>query len=461
MHSGFSVSLVPGISPVLSYLIFSISFTVIWSTWTSLSLRLPHNTTSILTTNLPSPPQSVPYSSSFAYAYSSTDYSSPLQPIVRRTIERFSDTAQLINVIVTLKNQAQAKNLFTPTPLRPLAVIDDEEAHISNWLVDLARFYKISEASPASLQVVSSAGRQSLDVGGKLSESSRAFLVVSHAVLSLHQILPYATGSNSQYGSPLPLPTVDSLHTALQALHLMAGSIQISAPHSRTRTQAILLDAMPRILALLDIFTTSSLSSLDHFVLLTTQRAMVHELLEDLNRAVASMAAASMHTRALESCASTLEKASRGLRTVVDIGNELQSRQAGQQALQISTDGPSSVFFSGSDAHQYQSASTPTSSTSTETAQALAGDSYTTQVSLGHVALDKASGASQYMPNIFGSGYSGPSMIYPQTHGATDMAFGPSPIFSMSSQMSNSPLLDVNPEVRASSMQIGSLHAYL
>lgn len=412
---------------------------------------------SVMANSIPSPPQSVALSFSFAFAYSSPEVSSPLQPVVRKTIERFSDMTQLINVIVALKNQSQARNLFTPDPPRPLAVIDDEEAQIATWLVDLAKFYHTASSSETDSQ---SGNSQALVPQTKVSESSRSFLVASHAVLALHQILPYATASSNAYGSPLPLPTVESLRTALTALHLVARSIQVSSPGSRTRTQAILLDAMPRILSLLDILTSSSLSSLDHFVLVTSQRNTVHQLLDDLNRAIACMSSPSARTPSLDSCGQALEKSSKGLRTVVDIGMEVhQSQQPGHNLI-TSMAPESTATYSALSAKLHPLAAPDTPSTPSSSADGLPwtgpSSSYTAfpNVSNGQDSLQRRpylyhSETLQANPSFFSSSLGNSQFLTSES-------------FSMSSHLANSPLLrSYDRTTLASPSYVGSLHAFL
>ncbi|KAK9893643.1 hypothetical protein P389DRAFT_114546 [Cystobasidium minutum MCA 4210] len=433
-----------------------------------------------MASSLPAPPQSIQFSSSFAFAYSTPDIASPLQPIVRRTIERFSDMTQLINIIVTLKSQSQAKNLFAPDPPRPLAVIDDEEAQIATWLVDLAKYYhKSSDAPDASINGVMN-GQQQMVVQNKLSDSSRSFLVASHAVLALHQILPYATTASNAYGSPLPLPTVESLRTALTALHLVARSIQVSAPGTRTRTQAILLDAMPRVLSLLEVFTSSSLSSLDHFVLVTSQRQLVHELLDDLNRAIACMSSPGAGTPSLDSCGTALAKSSKSLRTVVDIGMELQQRQDGSNTMSLpgSVPHPYQVDYSIAPSTQVQGIANQATATvpgtpSTPSASTDSASSHGTYQEYGVNAANMYTGAQDaYVPsNLVGNHYDRQSLslgVMPHASSAVygsgmiDNQFARPEHFSMSSHLANSPLFR-NPDrtVAASPSYIGSLHAYL
>lgn len=416
---------------------------------------------SIMAQSLPVPPQNVNLSSSFAYAYSNTDVSSPLQAIVRRTIERFSDMTQLINVIVSLRNQKQAKNLFVPDPPRPLAVMDDEEAQIATWLVDLAKYYNADTADNTCSGV---SGQHQLVQQNKLSETSRAFLVVSHAVLALHQILPYTTSSSNSYGSPLPLPTVESLRTALSALHLVARSIQSAAPGSRTRTQAILLDAMPRILSLLDIFTSSALSSLDHFVLVTSQRNTVHDLLDDLNRAVASMNQPSSRASPIVSCGDALEKSSKGLRTVVDIGSELQNTQRGPVVHGQPFDGmPLSRYaLYGSSVQAELLPGTPSASpSSTDSAQWHGGQSQL------YKAWPQPNQGSTFLsdnhPDLANPGINAYSNAPLPSHTSfTYTQYSHPNHISMSSHLLNSPLLRMHDHgTGLSPSYVGSLHAYL
>ena len=275
---------------------------VVFNTWTSLSMRLPHNAISIMAASLPAPPTSVAVSASFAYAFGHLSTAAPTQHVVRRIIERFSDATQLITAIITIKNQAQAKDLFAPDPPRPLAIVANEDAHVATWLLELAKYFKDSpspSAAPPNI-VTPDTGKhgnnhqnQVVLARSAVSENSRSFLTVAHAILALHQILPYAPassgGGDNDYGTPVPLPTVESLRTALEAVHLLSQNITGSNPRSRTRTQALLLDAMPRVLSLLEVFSSTSMTSLDHFMLMTSHRDTVQELTRDLTKACAGL----------------------------------------------------------------------------------------------------------------------------------------------------------------------------
>lgn len=378
---------------------------------------------SVMAASVPLPPQNVQVSSSFAYAYGGPKCTSPSQPTVRRVIERFSEVAQLINVIISIKSQSQARNIFAPDPPRPLAVLDDEDARIAGWLVDLAQFYEKSGSQSNALGLGDLPSAES-NGAVTISDSSRAFMVVSHAILALHQVLPYAPNSSTSFGSPMPLPTIESLRTALKALHVVSRSIQISAPNSRTRTQAVLLDAMPRILSLIDIFTNASLSSLDHFVMMTAQRDMVHELLGDLRRAVSSMGSHAMHARSLDSCCSTLEKASKGLRAVVDIGSQLQNQPSVQ------------AHFAGYN---------------TEQAPATNGISEETHTRSNAHALNH--------PGTFDHILNASFQASAHPHKPTVAPYSAPDDMSMASHLIHSPLS--NRENGAGTMQPTSLHAYL
>jgi hypothetical protein len=425
---------------------------------------------SIMAHNLPTPPANVNVSSSFAFSYSNPDTVSPLQPVVRRIIERFSDLTQLINVIVALRNQQQVKNMFTPDPPRPLAVIDDEEAQIATWLVDLAKYYQTSDAAESG--TMNMPGQQQLVSQAKLSDSSRSFLVASHAVLALHQILPYATSTSNSYGNPLPLPTVESLKTALSALHLLARSIQVAVPGTRTRTQAILLDSMPRILSLLDVFTSSALSSLDHFVTVMSQRQVVHELLDDLNRAIACMNSPSLLAPNLDSCGDALGKSSKGLRTVVDIGVELQNKQQGNVFLGQPLGGTSMGFDHPSHDAGVSAAALPgtpstTSSSTDSTHWGLApAHSYSAYpLPGGTVALSSGNYHEALNGRIdfdtYSNGLAAPPSTFFTGVPATTQQNQSMP-FSMSSHLANSPLMRSQERGDLTSPSyVGSLHAFL
>lgn len=305
-------------------------------------MNLPNTTMSIYTACLPPPPSSVQLSSSFAFAYGAN---SPIainerQPIVRGVIERFSDMTQLISVLGALKSPKQAKNLFAPDPARPLAIVaEGDEAYVAKWLLDLAKYHKHSATPDSSL--ATSAGEandtmQLVKTDKKATDESKAFLVVAHAILALYQLLPFTTYNTNESGVPIPLPTFESLRTALQALHLLSQSIATSsATLNPTRSQALLLDAMPRITALLDLFSSTALNSLDHFILVTSNRHTVRELLFDLGRACSTFAPYSMTGLDLTSVSSIVnwtashalphanfDRASQALQAIADIGQE-------------------------------------------------------------------------------------------------------------------------------------------
>lgn len=425
---------------------------------------------SIMAHNLPAPPQNVNFSSSFAFSYSNPDTVSPLQPVVRRIIERFSDLTQLINVIVALRNQQQVKNMFAPDPPRPLAVIDDEEAQIATWLVDLAKYYQSSDVTERG--AVNMSGQQQVASQKRLSDSSRSFLIASHAVLALHQILPYATSTSNSYGNPLPLPTVESLQTALSALHVLARSIQVAAPGTRTRTQAILLDSMPRILSLLEVCTSSALSSLDHFVAVMSQRRLVHELLDDLNRAIACMNSPSLIAPNLDSCGDALGKSSKGLRTVVDIGVELHNKQQGSVFLEQPPSGASlGPDYSSQDVGIITAALPGTPSTTSSSADGTHWRSGPTlsypaypqpdsTLSLSSGTYNNASNARIDFDSYSNGLVAPPSTFYTGIQAPAQQ--NQTVAFSMSSHLANSPLMrsrEYNDLISPS--YVGSLHAFL
>lgn len=307
---------------------------VVFNTWTSLSMRLPHNAISIMAEALPAPPTTVAVSASFAYAFGHLTAAAPTQHVVRRVIERFSDATQLITAIITIKNQAQAKDLFAPDPPRPLAIVANEDAHVATWLLELAKYFKDSPSASAtppniiSIETGKHGNKDQLQVvsaQSTISENSRSFLTVAHAILALHQILPYAPASNgggdNDYGSPVPLPTVESLRTALEAVHLLSQNITGSNPRSRTRTQALLLDAMPRVLSLLEIFSSTSMTSLDHFMLMTSHRDTVHELTRDLTKACAGLE--SGMTSSETGLRAAVHRASASLTAIAEVGRHL------------------------------------------------------------------------------------------------------------------------------------------
>jgi hypothetical protein len=237
---------------------------------------------------------------------------------------------------------------------------------------------------------------------------------------------------------------------------------------------------MPRILSLLDIFTSSSLSSLDHFVLVTSQRDLVHELLNDLNHAIACMSSSSSRTVGLDNCGEALEKSSRGLRTVVDIGLELQSRQHSNTGLaQTSNAIPVGAFtsaginpagFSTFDSPIVKSAgvsSTPSTSSSPADGQQWNGG---VQVNAswpqngGALAMSSGSyhGTVAPRPDSYASDFL-PHASNFFTGVPNTSQYGQQPeYFSMSSHLANSPLLRTHDRgVMGSPTFVGSLHAFL
>ena len=312
-------------------------------------MRLPHNAISIMAASLPAPPTSVAVSASFAYAFGHLSNAAPTQHVVRRIIERFSDATQLITAIITIKNQAQAKDLFAPDPPRPLAIVAHEDAHVATWLLELAKYFKDSpspSAAPPNIVTLETGkhghGQQSQLVLTKsaVSENSRSFLTVAHAILALHQILPYAPASSgagdNDFGTPVPLPTVESLRTALEAVHLLSQNITGSNPRSRTRTQALLLDAMPRVLSLLEVFSSTSMTSLDHFMLMTSHRDTVHELTRDLTKACAGLECGMVPSDT--GLRAAVQRASASLTAIAEMGRHMPD-DLGVNAAHISTQG--------------------------------------------------------------------------------------------------------------------------
>ena len=276
-------------------------------------------------------------SPSFCYAYAQEAGETPLpnQYLVRRVIQRFSHTSSLVNVICTIKSPAQAKGLFAPDPSKPLQMVkEDQDAHIANWLLELAKSYRHSTASfledgneVLTVDTQHSVTRQDSSFG-----SSRAFLVVAHAILALYQLLPFPPLNPNPCGVPMLPPAIDSLKTALHALHLLSKNITTAMPNSRTRTQALLLDAMPRVVAFLDLFTTTSLDSLDHFILVASHKDVIGELTRDLSVACIALQGDSGQAGSLGPAA-YFEQASKALQAVAGSTQDVQAKPEGDYGV--------------------------------------------------------------------------------------------------------------------------------
>ena len=277
-------------------------------------MRLPHNTLGVLANGVPSPPVSVTASASFAYTSSGLDNAVARQHVARRIIDRFSSITQLMTSIITIKSQAQAKSLFAPDPARPLASV--EEPQVATWLLEMASYLGNSASPPSTSNAVA-------PVATSGSDSQNGFLVAAHAVLALHQLLPYAPSKGEEYGSPVPVPTIESSRTALQALYVLSKSIATNTAHGRTRTQALLLDAMPRVLSLLEIFRSTSLCSIEHFSLVTSHRDMIHELLSGLTQACSALERSSPGGGTEASMRAALERSQLQLGAIADTGSQI------------------------------------------------------------------------------------------------------------------------------------------
>lgn len=231
--------------------------------------------------------------------------------------------------IIAAKSQAQAKLLYAPDPARPLSTPD--EPLVANFLLDMAN-YLGNPSSPAGnmLDIVPSSSMSSVSVSSRNGDSQNGFLVAAHAVLALHQLLPYAPSNGDEYGAPVPLPTLQSAETALKALHLLSKSITVNPAYGRTRTQALLLDALPRVLNLIDIFSAASCSSWSHLALITSNRDMIHELIAGLQDACTALEKSSPGGTSEANLKAALQRSSLPLATVADSYQLLQSSGSGR-----------------------------------------------------------------------------------------------------------------------------------
>lgn len=278
-------------------------------------MRLPHKTLEVLSLNAPAPPSSVAVSSSFAYSSSGLDDGIARQHVARRIIDRFASVTQLMTSIIHIKTQAQAKQIYAPDPARPLP--SAEEPLIANWLLDMAGALSASNSTPGT-SAASLSSRASSN-SSRSAESQNGFLIAAHAVLALHELLPFAPSNGDEFGAPVPLPTVQSTEAALRALHLLARSITTNVTHGRTRTQALLLDAMPRTLSLLDLFASTAFQSPSHFSLVAEQRDMIHELLAGLTEACTALEKTSPGGSMESGVRAALERSRLSLGNVADI----------------------------------------------------------------------------------------------------------------------------------------------
>ena len=298
--------------------------------WFALSLKLPAVSLSHYIDPLSLPPANTNVAASFQYAYGGMSLpATDLQHSVRHTIERFSDTAQLFKLIATVKNHDRLRQLFHPEPRKPLKTPSQREvatldtARPAAWLVDVAKLYNVSEDTANRLIDALPPGQSPVPLIDSLSRSSRSFMVVASTLLALHQLLPCAmpTGEHAEVGAPSPLPTVDAMKNSLDALQLLSMSVGSDRMQGRSRTQAMLLDAMPRIVDMLDLFSTSALGSLDHFVLVTSESDTIVALLRDLNNAILVLEAETPDSY-VTACRTALQRAATALQCISSISTD-------------------------------------------------------------------------------------------------------------------------------------------
>jgi hypothetical protein len=86
---------------------------------------------------------------------------------------------------------------------------------------------------------------------------------------------------------------------------------------------------MPRVISLLDLFTSTALDSLDHFILVTSHRDMIGELLRELSLACMALESSSPNADGRRAAArQSFERARNGLQNIAQLGTDLQESKS-------------------------------------------------------------------------------------------------------------------------------------